>query len=231
MRTYLISLSLPDRFAAELERHGRVLRLPPSRTVPEPTGAHPDTLIGRVGNELFVAEDETAIRSALDGANIGYRISHHVSGAVYPRDCALNFFTAGKYVFGRVASMSREALNFASESGYEIVDVRQGYAHCSTAVFGNGMITADEGIRRAADSRGIKTLSVSPGGVSLPPYEYGFIGGACGVIDDELVMFFGSLDSHPDGKAIRAFISSLGKKIVEFEGKLCDHGGIYRVDT
>ena len=230
MKTYLVSDTLPDKYVGLLGVRGRVVKLPPSVVVGAPTGTHPDTLIGKVGDALFVPSGETAVIKTLDESGIKYAPSSPL-GNGYPAECALNFFTVGGFFVAQTDAVAPDALDFARRAGYEVVDVRQGYAHCATAVAGGGVITADAGIFAELSRRGVPTLMIKSGGVSLPPYEYGFIGGASGMIDDETIMFFGSLDAHPSGREIRSFLSSLGVGIVEGEGKLVDAGGFIALDT
>ena len=88
------------------------------------------------------------------------------------------------------------------------------------------VITADVGISRALSEVGINVLLITPGHISLPPYEYGFIGGASGV-DGKTVYFLGDIMTHPDGKKITEFIENLGMKAVSLDsGELQDMGGI-----
>ena len=52
---------------------------------------------------------------------------------------------------------------------------------------------------------GINVLLVEPGFVKLRGADTGFIGGASGRVDDEIV-FNGDLSAHPNLKKITAFI-------------------------
>lgn len=115
----------------------------------------------------------------------------------------------------------------AAAEGYARINVRQGYAKCSTVIVdGKSLITSDRGIARAASEFGLGVLYVSGGGVLLPGYPEGFIGGASGRVKDEL-FFNGSLDFHPHGSKIRAFIRERGIKIWEASGlPLRDIGSI-----
>lgn len=229
MKIYLVNQILPGEYVDILNRYGKCMSLPSSETIPPPVGRHPDTLVGKIGGEIFVGKRDGALMAALDKEKIKYRVSSNDVSGVYPHDCSLNFFTAGRFLFGRTDSLSHEALEYAVENGYTAVDVRQGYAHCSAALVGEGVITADGGIFRELSRRGVPTLKISDGSILLPPYEYGFIGGACADIGDGNVIFFGSLNSHPDGEAIRGFCKKMGARIIEGNGSLRDYGGIVTI--
>jgi hypothetical protein len=87
-------------------------------------------------------------------------------------------------------------------------------------------ITADEGIYRALREISVNALLIKPGHISLPPYSYGFIGGASGV-DTDKVFFLGDFSSHPDKEKMQDFIENLGMKIISLSDEpLMDLGGL-----
>lgn len=74
---------------------------------------------------------------------------------------------------------------------------------------------------------GLEVLLVSKGDVLLPGREYGFIGGCCGLIAPDIMLFNGDLSSHGDADRIRAFLSSFGVSVEETgHFPLTDIGGI-----
>ena len=109
-----------------------------------------------------------------------------------------------------------------------VIHTNQGYTKCSVAVVSeNAVITADKSIGSACRSFGIDVLTVCEGHVSLPPYDYGFIGGASGIKDDN-VYFCGSLDRHPDGERIKEFSEKHGKAAISLsDGGLQDVGTLF----
>ncbi len=71
---------------------------------------------------------------------------------------------------------------------------------------------------------GFEVLLIHNGGVSLSPYEYGFIGGASGFLENKLY-FIGDIDTHPDCAAIKSFISEAGAECISLsDGGLFDGG-------
>lgn len=208
-----------------LSDFGRCVRLPSSRFYPLPVGTHPDTLIGKIGETLFVCDKEDDVKKALRDANVPFLPSDHTSGEKYPHDCGLNFLTLKGKMIGKLDILSESAKLFAKENGYELINIKQGYAKCSCAVIGNTVVTADRKAAKILRNSGIDVLEITPGGVELPPYEYGFIGGACGQVDDKTIMFFGDIGTHPDGEKISALCKKSGVNIIGFDGKLQDLGG------
>ena len=124
------------------------------------------------------------------------------------------------------SSVSQKIKEMADRLGYEICHTNQGYPACTVLAFGNNAITADKGVARLMESEGIKVTLIGNGGISLPPHEYGFIGGASGVVGDK-VYFFGDLLSHPDGQLIGDKLREAGFTPISLSDEpLRDLGGI-----
>ena len=91
---------------------------------------------------------------------------------------------------------------------------------------GNTVVTADMGIAKAATDNGFPVLSIDKGHITLPPYGYGFIGGALMVFEDQLLAI-GDLETHPNGKEIKALAEQNGLTVLSLStGPLFDCGGI-----
>ena len=162
-------------------------------------------------------------------------ISHHSlilsdepTGAKYPLDVLFNACLVGNKLICNEKTVSRLILEVARGRGCKIINVPQGYTKCSICVVSDdAIITADKAI--TADCRGAKidVLEVSEGHISLPPYDYGFIGGASGLCGDK-VYFCGSLDSHPDGERIEEFCLKHKKNAISLtSGELQDVGSLF----
>ena len=200
-----------------------IVLLPPFDALCPPVSTHADMLICYVESSMFIHKDYPLDMSAF--ANIT-RIDEPISQK-YPNDVLMNIAIVGKNVFANTNHASKTILEHLKTNGYSICHISQGYAHCSTCIVSdNAIITADDIIAREAVRIGIDTLKISSGHVSLPPYEYGFIGGATGVTEDA-VYFCGSLSYHPDGAKIQEFIKAHRKEVLELiDGPLMDVGGI-----
>ena len=72
---------------------------------------------------------------------------------------------------------------------------------------------------------------ISQGNIELDGYDYGFIGGAGGRIDDNTVIFFGNIEKHPDYISIKEFCAkhSVTIKCLCKNMPLTDIGGIVKV--
>ena len=144
----------------------------------------------------------------------------------YPNDIALNVLSVNKTVFCNLKHTAKEILEYARNNNYNMVNVNQGYASCSTLVVGDKYaITADKGILNALKAENIDCLLINENGIRLDGYDYGFIGGSSAVIGNT-VYFFGSLDNHPSSKEIKAFLEERKVEYVEITNDvISDFGG------
>ena len=129
-------------------------------------------------------------------------------------------------IFCKSDTVSKAIIRLAERQRLEICHVKQGYPACTTLAFGNNAITADAGMADALSRKGVKVTLINNGDISLPPYEYGFIGGASAVYENK-VYFLGDLSTHRDGVKIRSAIESAGYKVISLSDEpLSDLGGI-----
>lgn len=213
----------------------RVLALPPFSRLSEAVASHPDMLIKRVGNEYISYADycEEASYVFSDpsvwsvGTGMRFTFTADEAASDYPRDVGLNALTMGGKLFCRVRSASEALLRSAEQNGLEIVNTNQGYPACTVLKLNEeAAITADKGMARLLREHGIRVTLIEQGHISLPPHEYGFIGGAGEVTDGKLYLF-GNPSNHPDGDKIIAAAEAEGLTVIPLcDGALCDLGGI-----
>lgn len=148
-------------------------------------------------------------------------------GSVYPYDCALNICFTGKYYIYNPRSASKHALDILRNLCYEPIEVRQGYSKCSVCVVDEqSIITADAGIARAAEKRGLDVLLITPGHIDLPGFDYGFIGGSAFRLDKHRFALTGVLDGHPDASRIKEYLNSKEYELITLTKKrIFDIGG------
>ena len=150
-------------------------------------------------------------------------------GMKYPASAVYNAVQAGRFLIHNTGFTDDSILEAAGISGLKLINVAQGYANCSIAVVDErSIITSDMGIASVMRKNHpeIDVLTISPGHVRLEGFEYGFLGGTSGRIDD-YVIFNGNLEEHPDFFKIREFIESRSLKLKYFrEYPLTDIGSI-----
>ena len=226
----VIDERLPMACRASLCRLGfSLLLLPPFPRLSPPVASHPDMLLLRVRDTLFCHREYYAIApkeigQILRASGLSLCLTDDTVGEVYPTDVALNFVFTGNHLLGKTEVLSKRVKKYAETHHISLLSVNQGYAKCSSVILDGALITADTGIASTATSIGLDALVVSEGGVSLPPYPYGFLGGASGVFG-KTVFFCGDICTHRDGVQIEAFCRKHGYDVVSLSAEPLFDGG------
>ena len=213
----------------------RVLTLPPFSRLSAPVASHPDMLIKRIGGEYIsyadYCEEASYVFSDLSlmcvGTGSRFTFTADEVAPTYPDDVKLNALEIGGKLFCRVKSASEAMLDAARKSGLEIVNVNQGYPACTVLKLNEeAAITADRGMAEILTKHGIRVTLIENGDISLPPYDYGFIGGA-GEVDQGRLFLFGDPSSHAEGEKILSAAEHEGLRVVALSSSpLRDLGGI-----
>ena len=213
----------------------RTLRLPPHPALPKPVASHPDMLLFFAKDGIFCTKSyyEIAARelneiSAAYGAPLRFVQKEYENA--YPNDVLLNALPMKKLLFCNTKTVAGELLDL----GLEPCHVNQGYTKCSALPLGDrAIITEDASIAKTAKEQGIDVLQIQAGHITLPEYDYGFIGGSAsfavrGGLD--AVFFAGDISQHPDYTIIDHFCQSYGFKIINLSNApLCDVGTIFMI--
>ena len=209
------------------------LLMPPATYLQSAVASHTDMLIFIGFDRLFChrhyyESNKELICRICEASGKTLTLSDEPTGEKYPLDVLFNACLVGNRLICNYKTVSKLILDAAQCSGCEIISVPQGYTKCSvTVVSDNAVITADKAIAAACKNAGIDVLEISEGHISLPPYDFGFIGGASGACGDN-VYFCGSLDSHPDGDKIEEFCKKHKKSATSLgDGILQDVGSIF----
>lgn len=236
MKFALIDNRMCDSQTHALGRYAEnILRLPPHPLLPAPVASHPDMLMWIYGRQVVTYADYIPVAKEvflrLEGA--GYSIVPYEKSPSpqYPFDIALNCATVGDKIIASQKHMSESIKEISLIRGLQILDVKQGYAKCSTVVVSDtAIITADASIEKTALKAGIDVLKVSPCQVELDGYNTGFLGGASGTTTDA-VIFCGNIDLHSDATRIKDFCARHGKQTVSLSDEpLYDYGTIMFLD-
>ena len=236
MKIIIVDNRISKKCERSLEKEGfYLIKLPPDQNLGEAVRSHPDTVMFYCNGEIITTAeycDTTAyifsdIREFAPHIKICFTNDRRSDR--YPFDCVLNALLIGKKIFCKTDTISDGIRDFAYRHGYELIYTKQGYPACSVLAFGGSAITADRGLAATLENNGIKVTLINDGGISLPPHQYGFIGGASGVVGNR-VYFFGDLDLHPDANIIREAIISEGFIPVSLsDEELSDFGGIIAI--
>lgn len=186
---------------------------------------HADIQMLIIDSIAFIPQNASYLKEYAERLSLVPILCEFIDGK-YPANVALNAVLLGDKIICREDALSVEVKKYCYEKNIEILNVKQGYAKCSTLVLNdNAIITADVNIHKAAVRSFVDSLLIRPGYINLDGADYGFIGGSSMVIGDTVV-FFGDVNTHPDCSLILDFLYKHNMNHVSlFDGELVDIGG------
>ena len=203
--------------------------------------SHVDIYYLKVGDMLFSAPEKKGL---LPFTTVSCTTP---IGAEYPTDIPYNVCVVGNNAIHNFKYTDNIVKFYLERHGYNLIDVEQGYANCSTCVVdNNSCITSDMGIAKALMDAGVDTLYAYEPDIKLKKRlsdifkdesrmsfvdskMQGFIGGAMARIGDTVVLF-GDVENLVNGTKIKRFIEKKGLKFHHFEGlDVVDYGGVLEV--
>lgn len=206
-----------------------VMRIPGYTVLQPPVASHPDMLFSVFGDGSLLTDRNYFINNpdffkALAEKSVRMVLSRDELKGEYPRDVLFDAIRTEKLLIGNLKYTARELFS----DDITAVNVRQGYALCSTLLMKGSAISADGGICKALSENGYEVLRISAGGIVLDGYGYGFIGGASAVLNEcKTVVFFGNVSAHADGERIISFCKERGYNVLFDESyPLTDLGGV-----
>lgn len=211
--TVLIGEIYTELLEKPLEKLGiNAVPVPGNGFVDPRLSGHGDLSVLHMGGKiLWLAPHLRRSRFAERLNSMGFALDYPdiLQSAAYPGDAQLNVCICGKYAICNKSIVPTEIVSNLTDSGFEILDCRQGYAKCSVCVVTEGaIITADRGVEAAARKAGLDVLLIEPGYIALDGFDCGFIGGSSFRISRSKLAFTGSLDVHPSKKDILHFLKA-----------------------
>ncbi len=230
----LVDRRIGDSSLSALKSSGfEPILMPPAEYLAASVASHTDMLMFIGFGSLFChvryyEKNKELIDRIISLSGLELMLSNEKTGDKYPFDVLFNACLLGDGLICNKKTVSKLILDAAQAHGREIIDVPQGYTKCSICPVGeNAIITADKAIAKTCKASGIDVLHISEGHIFLPPYDYGFIGGAGGLCGNT-VYFCGSVDLHPDGERIKKFCTENGAEFVSLSNeRLQDVGTIF----
>ncbi|MEI6765656.1 MAG: DUF6873 family GME fold protein [Bacteroidota bacterium] len=217
---------LPAKVIQSLSKQGELLLLAASGIAYEAVSGHPDIFFCKVNDVLCVSPNlNIEIYQALDIAGIAYVKGEKGTTNIYPGTAAYNLAISGNTAIHNFEHTDSVLLSMLD--GFNKIQVKQGYCRCNIVPLDDyGIITTDAGIHSAAIASGLNSMLVTPECILLPGFNYGFIGGCCGV-HEKSVYITGSLRHHPQGNEMSEFMLRGGFSVTElYDGPLVDGGSL-----
>ncbi len=227
---------IPKKAASELANLGfDIVRLPPFEKLASPVASHPDMLLF-INDDIMICHKEyfNIARDEIEyikaSTSLKLILSDEPIGKDYPNDILFNSAKVGNFIIGNTKYTSAYISEYSKSNMLTQINVKQGYAKCSTCIVSNNaIVTSDPAIAAAACRFGIDVLKISEGYIGLHGYTHGFIGGASGIDNGtDRIFFCGDLFSHPDGEKIFAFCKSHKKTPISLSDEnLYDVGTLF----
>lgn len=201
----------------------------PCRSLGKAINSHADMVCHHLGgNQIIVAQGEEYLKAEFKRHGFEVIDSNKCISEFYPNDVSLNAVRVGNNLIANLTVLDNTIINYCDENGIQLIPVKQGYAKCSTIVVDNhSIITADQSIAKAAIAAQIHVLLIEPGYIALPGFNYGFIGGTCGFINQKQIAFTGNIKAHPSYREMKEFLNDREVEIISLTNReLIDIGGI-----
>ncbi|SHK13127.1 DUF6873 family GME fold protein [Paramaledivibacter caminithermalis] len=207
-----------------------IIETPYCSSLYKAVSCHPDMLIHHIGgNEIIVAPNiYDEIYKKLKKLNFKVIEGNTVLKSTYPDNIAYNVCRIGKFAIHNFKYTDKEIIKRLEKKEVELINVKQGYAKCSICIVNEkAIITSDKGIAKVLEKHNIDVLTIKSGYIDLPSLNYGFIGGASGLISNDKILFCGDIRKHPDFKIIQKFLDIYSVEIEIVDNKkLIDVGSI-----
>lgn len=162
----------------------------------------------------------------LEHNNIKYIFSQKELKNTYPDNIFLNALILKDYFIHNIKYTDENLLK--NMQNKKIINVKQGYTKCSVLpIRDNAIITSDKGIYNSLKNENLDILLLPPKDILLPSLDYGFIGGAGGMINENTLALFGELNNYKYGDEVYKFLYKYDVKPVSLrKGKLIDRGSL-----
>lgn len=223
-----VSSEYPQIISALQKKGISVLQIEPCLQLDEPVASHADMQLLHLGkNKILLSPYQKNLILQLEQLGIDVLIGEKL-GKEYPTDILYNIAVFDKFYICNDNVISKTAQTHLRKQGLQKIHVSQGYSKCSVCIVDkDSIITADPGIAKAAQKFGISVLEIQPNYIKIPKYNTGFIGGCCGKLSPNLMVFTGKISEHPDYNKIQNFLYNRKIEICELtQEDLLDVGGI-----
>ncbi|MDD2494029.1 MAG: hypothetical protein PHE29_02435 [Tissierellia bacterium] len=179
----------------------------------EGVNGHPDMVIHPIDEKTFIAAPNVYDYYNEVLSNTGIKV---IKGGKtlcrnYPEDIAYNVARIGRYAVHNTHHTDQVLKYYLEEADVKFIHVNQGYAKCSMAALGeNKAVTSDISIHEKLKSYNIDCMYINPEIVHLKGYNHGFIGGATGLISENIFLSTGVIKDNDILNRLKKFIFSSG---------------------
>lgn len=232
MNTVLVDYRIAPEEKLSLEKLGfKVIPCPPSNCLYEAICGHPDILLNRINRNTVLVHKQmdNYFIELLQKSNINVIFSHNSLGNEYPKNVILNAINLENIFVHNIKYTDINLIEMVKKK--KLVNTNQGYTKCSTTIVNErAIITSDTSIASSLREENFDVLLIPSGDILLPGLDYGFIGGCCGLLNSNLLAFYGDLNCYAYGREIHNFLEKHNVTPVFLrKGKLIDRGSIISI--
>ncbi|MEG0133753.1 MAG: hypothetical protein RSB77_07335 [Bacilli bacterium] len=193
---------------------------------------HPDILLHFINNGKVIIHKNSSnfFEKKLLALGIEVLRSQSLLTPKYPSDIILNAVNTTNFFLHNINHTDKRLLQEIAPK--KLINVNQGYTKCSTVILSEkAFITSDNSIYTTLINLGYDVLLLPPGDILLPGLDYGFIGGTCGMLNSDTIVFYGNLNSYSHGNMVKAFLEKHNiTPIYLSNSPLIDRGSIFFID-
>lgn len=229
MKNVIVDYRIDQKEKNALIQNGyNVLTVPRCECVYNAISGHPDIQLCMVNSNTIIVHKDMPYEFINKLKKLGLNVikSKNSIGNKYPYDIILNAVNSKDFFIHNIKYTDD---NLYKEIFHKcLINIKQGYTKCSTAVISSkAIITNDIGISQAAIKSGLDVLYLPKGDIELTDFDYGFIGGTCGLLDNNIIAFYGNLKYYKYGSEVLSFIKKYNLTPIYLRNeKLIDRGSI-----
>ncbi|WP_461205556.1 DUF6873 family GME fold protein [Clostridium sp. DL1XJH146] len=228
MKYFFVDNRITEEEEDALKKYGKIIKCPACQELYSAISAHPDILMHILPkNEIVIHKNcPQQFINLLNSLNFKIYLSENNLEYSYPFNIPLNALSSETFFMHNLKYTDPILLEKIKNK--KLINVKQGYTKCSTAIIKkNVFMTSDTGIYNSLININCHVLLLPPGDIVLTGLDYGFIGGTCGLIAENTLAFYGSLDYYKFGKEVLDFLKKHKVKPIYLrDGKLIDRGSI-----
>lgn len=234
MKRAVISRGFPELSTVLKRLNFEVIEVCPYKNnFDNPESSHADMQVLNIDNKAIILLKDnncinTEIINTMKDTSIEFIFTDKtIDKFIYPECVKLNIAVVGHYAIGNFKFADNAVINILKKYNYDLINVKQGYAKCSTSIVGDdAIITSDTSIFREVQGK-IDCLKIREGYISLCEKYGGFIGGSSFLLDKSTLAFMGDITAHPDYINIKCFCRNHGVDVLSLSNsRLCDVGGV-----
>lgn len=204
-----------------------IIKIPLNKNLYTAINGHPDIQLNIVTNNTLIVHKDFDISLLGNISKLNIITSINTLKEKYPNNIFLNAVTLKDFFIHNLKFTDKKLLDMVKEK--TLINVKQGYTRCSCAIISeNALITSDINIYNTLKKYpDLDVLGVPTGDILLPGLNYGFIGGCCGLVSQDILAFYGNLKYHSYGNDIKKFLFKHNvKPLYLSDERLIDRGSI-----